>query len=480
VDIKSGFDYAAQSRDLRSGATSYNYVGSDGVFRSPDDGVSQWGEPSFLDRIPQWGLPAQEGMNTREAYTAYVTNPNSYQLTPAQEVAGYRARVNGSKKMTEAIYASYLRFDMKSLMDRRLSITGGVRFEQTEFEGVGPLINPGAIYQRDGAGNIVRSPVGAAPVVIAPLATLEGTKLAYVARGIRTERSYGDLYPSLSMSYNFRPDLLGRFSYAKSIARPNLNHVLPSLNLPDEVSTGRTITLTNPNLDPWQADSFGLALEYYFSEKSAGLLSARGYLREIEDFWGATSVPLSEEIIDTYGLDSSIYNADRGYVVSTRYNVGDARISGLELDYRQNLTLLPRWAEGFAVFANISMLHLEGSATADFTGFVQKTINYGVTFNRSRFTARVNVNERGRERRASFTGAGVESGTYTWLAPLKTVNVSSEVRLSRHLAVYMTVRNLFNNPEDIQQYGPSTPDYAKLRQRTDFRPLISVGLRGTF
>ena len=39
----------------------------------------------------------------------------------------------------------------------------------------------------------------------------------------------------------------------------------------------RTVTLTNPNLEPWEADSYGAALEYYFSERSAGLLSARGF-----------------------------------------------------------------------------------------------------------------------------------------------------------------------------------------------------------
>jgi iron complex outermembrane recepter protein len=387
--------------------------------------------------------------------------------------------VNDSKKMTETIYAPYLRFDLATLMDRRLAITGGARFEQTEFEGVGPLINPGAIYQRDAAGNIVRN-AGGQPLVIAPLATLEGTQLAYVERGVRTERSYGDLYPSLSLTYHFRPDLIGRLSYAKSISRPNLNHILPSLNLPDETAAGRNITLSNPNLEPWESDSYGVALEYYFSERSAGLLSARGYLREISNFWGATSMPISAEIIDIYGLDANTYNADRGYVVSTRENIGDARVTGAEFDYRQNLVFLPSWANGLAVFANLTMLHLEGGTTADFTGFVQKTINYGLTFNRTRFTARVSVNERGRERRAIFTGTGVEPGVYEYMAPRTTVDFSGEYRFARWIALYGTVRNLFNTPEDLERYGPSTPGYAKLRQRTDFRPLISVGLKATF
>ncbi len=152
----------------------------------------------------------------------------------------------------------------------------------------------------------------------------------------------------------------------------------------------------------------------------------------------------------------------------------------MEFDYRQNLTMLPRWAEGFAVFANFTAQHLEGPTTADFTSFVQKTINYGLTYNRSRLTARVSVNERGRERRAIFTGAGVEAGTYEYMAPRTSVDLSGEFRFARYFAAYATVRNLFNTPEDLERYGPNTPGYAKLRQRTDFRPLWTVGLKATF
>ncbi|MES2692556.1 MAG: TonB-dependent receptor, partial [Verrucomicrobiota bacterium] len=480
VTVKAGFDFGSQTRDIRSGAVTYSFVGADGMPATADDNVARWRSTVYDERFAPWGLPKQEGISSVLVYDTYRTNPNYFQLTPANEVAGYRNRVNASKRMTESIYAPYLRFDLATLMDRRLAITGGARFEQTEFKGVGPLIEPSAIYQRDAAGNIVRNAAGA-PIVIAPLATLAGTQLAYKERGISTERSYGDLYPSLNASYHFRPNLIGRVSYAKSIARPNLNRILPSLNLPDETSpTARTVTLTNPNLEPWEADSYGVSLEYYFSEKTAGLLSARGYRRDIKNFWGAVTSPITDDLVAIYGLDPNIYGPAQGYVVSTHRNVGDARVSGAEFEYRQNLTFLPRWASGFGVFANLTMQHLEGGTVADFTGFVQKTINYGVTFNRSRFTGRASVNERGRERRAIFTGVGVEEGTYEYMAPRLSVDLSAEYRFTRWLSAYTTVRNVFNTPEDLERYGPSTPGYAKLRQRTDFRPLWTAGIKGTF
>lgn len=480
VVLKVGVDCSSQTRDIRSGtAATYAFVGADGMARTADDAVAGWYDPRYVRRRAPWGLPRQEGISSVAVYDVYRAHPGYFQQSAANEASSYRSLVNGSKNMTESIYAPYLRFDVTAPRDRRWTVTGGARFEQTEFEGAGPLINPGAIYERDAAGRVVRDAAGQ-PVVLAPLATLAGTKLAYRDRGAQTERSYGGLYPSLSVSYSLRPDLIGRLTYAKSISRPNMNHILPSLSVPDETSTARTITLSNPNLAPWEADSYGVALEYYFSEKTAGLLSARGYLREIKNFFGAATVPLSAEMVDVYGLDPNIYGVDRGYIVSTRVNIGDARVSGAEFDYRQNLTFLPAWARGLAVFANLAMLHLEGGAIADFSNFVSKTVNYGVSFNRTQFTARVSVNERGRERRAAITGAGVEAGTYQYMAPRTTVDVTAECRFLRRYALYAAVRNLFNTPEDLERYGPATPGYAKLYQRTDFRPLYSVGLKGTF
>jgi outer membrane receptor protein involved in Fe transport len=192
-----------------------------------------------------------------------------FQLTAANEVSGYRNRVNGSKRMTEAIYAPYVRFDLNSLLDRRLNITGGVRFEQTEFKGVGPLINPTAIYSETlpATSSATRR---ANPWWWRLWPRWAGTQLAYIERGSASERSYGDLYPSLNASFNFRSNLIAacrtpnrsrdQTSITSSVAEPARRDV----RCP-------TVTLTNPNLEPWEADSYGVALEYYFDEKTAGL-----------------------------------------------------------------------------------------------------------------------------------------------------------------------------------------------------------------
>ncbi|MBL9204877.1 MAG: hypothetical protein JNN01_07315, partial [Opitutaceae bacterium] len=53
-------------------------------------------------------------------------------------------------------------------------------------------------------------------------------------------------------------------------------------------------------------------------------------------------------------------------------------------------------------------------------------------------------------------------------------------QITRRITFFASVRNLFNESEDRQRYGPSTPEFAKLQIRTDYRPLISAGAKGTF
>lgn len=480
VRIKFGADVRSQNRDIRAPTTNFTFIGADGLVGTADDSVAQWLDRSYLDRSEPWGLPRRAGFSSRAVFATYRAHPEYFRVTETDQVNTYRTMVTASKNLTETISATYLRLDLKQLLKDRLQVTAGLRYERTDDDGMGPLINPSRIYQRDASGRIVRDAAGN-PVAIAPLATFAGTKLAYVDRGARVSRDYGQLFPSANVSYQFLPSLLGRVAFARSIARPEFSTILPSINIPDETSlSAKTITVANPALRPWLANSYSASLEYYFGEQAPGVLTTRAYRRDISDFWGAVTTPVSSELLATYGLDPNIYGANLGYVASTRENVGSARVSGLEFDYRQSLAFLPGWGRGLSVFGNLTMQHLQGPTTADFTNFVQKTINYGVSYTHQRFTGRVSANERGRERRALFVGAGTEPGTYSYLAPWRKVDVSAEFQVTQSVMVYASVRNVFNTPEDQQRYGPNTPGYARLQIRTDYRPFCGCGIKATF
>lgn len=479
MKAKLGADVTSTTRDHARWVENYNYLGKDGKAQTADDNASQWLDPEYVKRGPGWAPVAREGMSGEALWATFKDHPEYFSRPESTVAANHRTNVSANKRITEAVYAPYLRLDTPHLFDGKLNITGGVRYERTETTGVGPLINPSLIYQRDSAGNIVRDSKGL-PIAIAALSSLAGTKLAYVSRGATAERKYGDLFPSLNIAYNIKANLIARVSYARSIARPDFNYILPGATIPDETSTTREITLQNPALKPWKANSYGLSLEYYFNQPSDGVVSARWFTREIQDFWGNVTKPITEDLLDFYGLDPAVYGAARGYTVTTSENVGKASITGTEFEYRQNLNFLPPWARGFNFFANVTLQHLSGNPAANFTGFIEQTYNYGVAYSRSRFTMRVNVNNRGRERLALFTGAGVEPNTYNYRPPATFMDGNVEFRLTKNLTIYGTARNLLDDYRPDERYGPSAPDYSRLRTLGDSRRQFTLGLRANF
>jgi TonB-dependent receptor len=408
----------------------------------------------------------------------YRAHPEYFTSNESDAVNAYRTQVTTSQVLTETILAPYLRLD-SSFFNGRLQVTGGVRYERTEDDGNGPLIDPTRIYQRNASGQVVRDAAGR-PVVAAALATLAGTKLAYIERGSHAKKEYDDFFPSINGSFKLRPDLIARASYGRSFNRPDFGSILPSMTLPDIETTARTLTLTNPTLKPWYAESYGLALEYYFNEPSTGVFSVRGYRRDITDFWGTTLQPASDDLLDPYGIDPAVYGQALGYMVSTTTNVGDARVTGAEFDYRQNLVFLPHWARGLTVFGNITLQRRTGTQTTSFTGFVRRTINYGVTFSRERFTARVAANLRGQIDQGRVTGAGTEPNTFTYLQSRAIADVAAEYRLTRVFSVFLIGRNVNAANEDTVTYGPTTPSDRIIRGRINYGANWYTGIKGTF
>jgi iron complex outermembrane receptor protein len=477
LSLKTGIDFRSQSRDMRRPTFNTAYVGADRAAQTADDNAAQWYDPVYGERDMLYG-PKMQWIDLSKIGNTFRANPEYFSQSAANAVTDYRNGVTTSQAITETIAAPYLRLDTR-LLDGRLQLTGGVRYEHTKDVGDGPLIDPTRIYQRNASGQIVRDAAGR-PVVIAALATLAGTQLAYIERAASVEKAYAGFYPSLNGSYLIRPNLIARFSYGHSISRPDFGNILPSANLPDPEGTGRTITLTNPALKPWSADSYGVALEYYFNEPSTGVLSARLYRRDIQDFWGSSLQPATAELLEPWGLDPAVYGEALGYLVSTQVNVGKARVSGMEYDYRQNLAFLPRWARGFTVFGNMTLQHLEGSQRASFGGFVAKTTNYGITYSRARFTARLAVNLKGTVRQGQITNAGTEPGTFTYLRPRHSADLSAEYRVTRRFAVFASGRNINEAIDDTVIYGPRTPPDRSLSGRADYRAYWNVGLKGTF
>jgi hypothetical protein len=133
------------------------------------------------------------------------------------------------------------------------------------------------------------------------------------------------------------------------------------------------------------------------------------------------------------------------------------------------------------VFANVSSQRRTGALVGDSGfNFFPRSGNWGISLTREKFSARLNWNYRGLRRGATTTGVGIPSQTYTWLPERLTLDAQAEYNLSKRFALFASMRNAANEPEDTLIYNDATPGVARFRNRTDYGSLWTIGVRGTF
>jgi len=300
-------------------------------------------------------------------------------------------------------------------------------------------------------------------------------RMQYRDRGAHAKRHYGDFYPSLNASFQISEKLLLRTSYAETITRPQISNIVPSVTATDPTATGTpTITVSSTALMPWSSRSYDVALEYYFDKP--GIVSLGVFRKDIRDFFGSVRLEATPELLAEYGFDRSYLNYD----IVTLQNIGSVRVSGVEFEYRQPLTFLPEWARGVSIFANGTSLHLEGASIANFSGFIRKTTNWGVSLSRPRYTVKLNWNQRGRQRGAPVTGVNILPGTFAYVNPRLYLDGSLEWRATRRVAVFANVRNITGVYFQSEIYGPATPSYARKTAYDQYGAQGIFGIKGSF
>jgi iron complex outermembrane recepter protein len=476
VTLKGGLDVRRLERDVAgpqvaltpAPAPNQNIPGNNHAGRFLDEQLSTRGLP--------YGFGTAQWVDNAKLYQYVLQNPGTF---TSNENTVYRSRVTVSKWMAETVSAAYLRGDV-AFFDRRLQFVGGVRAEQTNAEGHGPLTDPTLNFRRDASGNILRDAAGR-PVLRVPTTDALGvSQLTFIERGSRTEKEYLRVLPNINAIYHVRENLKVQAAHYYSLGRPNFNQYAGGLTLPDtdQPRTDTTvITVNNAGIKAWTARSTKVRAEYFF--EGVGTFSVGAYLRDFENFFGTTTFRATPAFLQLYDLDPALYE---GYNVATNYNIpGKVRTSGVEVAYRQALTFLPRWARGVAVFANGSVQRLEGDASANFnTSFIPKSGSWGISLTRPKYSVKANWNYRGEQRRAAVTGRGIEPGTFTYSTPRLYLDVTADYYFHRRLGLFAGFRNINNVFEDTGVYGPSTPSESRLSQRSDFSASWTFGIKGTF
>lgn len=465
--IKTGINVQRQERDIRRNDTSWNFVGADGVLNSPDDNAGQYLDTNY-GPYSGWGFDNVTWPDPYRLYQEFIAHPNYFQLTTAQALAAERFRIQNSQKLNEDIYAPYFMFDA-NLLNNRLRVITGVRYENTKDSGDGPYTpTPGA--------------------------TIADVQANWKERGLHVQKTYDGFYPSLHVTYNITEDFLLRTSYARTFGRPDFGQILPLVrvnNTETDASDGigtipaRTIIYNNTALKPYEANNYDASLEYYFH--NGGVVSLGGFWKDAKNFFGTTNGIATAQTLVDLGLPAE----DLGFATqTTNNNPNTVHINGIEFNYRQPLNFLPMaWARYFTVYANATKLYLSGGDPTNFQTFVPRAANVGLSFERSKLTLRVNVNFRGREFNSLQTGGQYQVNSATipsggqfaeYYGARYNIDMNAAYQINKKFSVFANVRNLLNQPQDLERYNDASPEYSHLYRREKFGAQLTMGVKGSF
>jgi TonB-dependent receptor len=438
--VQVGVAYKKQIRDRSMDKKLWSYRGADGVADNADNTAAGIVNENYLDKDMGFGWPTSiEWVSLSKLYDLYQEHEDDGWFVPNATHA-YQQNALGSEYIEESIYGAYLQAEATAFRGR-MKVVGGVRFEQTENRGEG-LLREGSIY---------------------------------ITRGQKSSTSYGGWYPSVGVNYNITGNLISRAAYGRTVGRPNFTNIIGRAEI---IESTETISIRNPNLKPWEADNIDLSLEYYLK---SGVISVGAFWKNIDNAFGTSAWYADEALLDEFELS----HAYIGWDMTTTRNVGKARVSGIEVNFSQRLNFksLPRWARGFSVFANGTWLDLDGER-ADFNSFVEKIVNWGISYSYKRLSARLNWNYRGKQH-INYPNFGVDADENPILAeahtlPVTRLDANIEFRFTKWLALFFNGRDITHADLDRVKISANNPEYSQFYQRNKYSIKFTAGIRGTW
>ena len=194
------------------------------------------------------------------------------------------------------------------LAGRDLNILTGLRYETTDqvsSSDTPPLAY--YVWQSDNDFIGVSQPAGAKSVA---------------------KSSYDALLPNLDLSLNLTDELITRFSYSKTIARPGLASLgsVISFGNPNgsTLNEGTTVQATgqNPQLKPLESSNFDISAEWYFDD--ASYVSAGVFEKRVTNFSGSEISDRTFDVRDQTGGPRA--QAARDALESINENVDNANL----------------------------------------------------------------------------------------------------------------------------------------------------------
>jgi TonB-dependent receptor len=179
-------------------------------------------------------------------------------------------------------------------------------------------------------------------------------------RRVKGTRRYTDVLPGVHLRGSPTKDLVLRAAWTNTIARPNYNDLSVARDFNyDEISPGLntgTLNSGNPDLKPYQSMNFDVTAEYYL--RNAGIVSVSAFHKRIDNPVYSRALTLGGTIGD--GATTTFENLRFDVLNTTRpENADTGKITGLELNYQQQLRRLPSPFDGLGFSLNYTFVDSE-------------------------------------------------------------------------------------------------------------------------
>ena len=432
LTFKAGANWREQYHTIKVTRPNWNYVGPDGVAGiNPATGRNDDDLAQFRLAGPGYGLfnnyyAGRDKFNYAAFTDVFRRNPSWFR--PVGTTVSATPTFND---ITEAVSAAYV---MGRAQVGKLNILGGLRFEKTDVTASGTLTDP----RNTGRSRATR------------------------------ESDYTNSFPSLHFKYEVRKGLLLRAAYSTGIARPDFDALYPNTTVSYDDALGTGVVRSNdPGLSPQYSKNYDLSAEYYY--EPVGVFSVGWFHKDISKFIATETRPIGS------GADNGFDGQYDGFDWITSRNYGDATIQGFEVNYSQQLQMLPKPFNTTSVFANYTRLRTQGqygSGVTELAQFVPRTANAGVSLRIGKAEVRVAYNFNGGYLRTFNANAFVAQRN----AAVEMWDVNLQYTLKSRYKLYVDARNVFNK----WPYWYTGNDNSRVVMSEVFGTRISAGVSGRF
>ncbi|AWL13031.1 hypothetical protein HMF8227_02579 [Saliniradius amylolyticus] len=281
-------------------------------------------------------------------------------------------------------------------------------------------------------------------------------------QAVAIENDYDNWLPSISGNLNITDELVLRAGVSKTITRPTLTDLAPSLSVTSTTTDLRTAKGSNPMLSPFESTNFDLSLEYYYDE--ASMASLAYFKKSVDNFIVRTNS------VENFDLDFGGQWSD--FDVNRPTNGESATVDGIEANWIHTLD------SGFGLQLNATFV--DSNAELDNTNPDQvfaleglsDTANAVVFYEKGPYQVRLAYNMRGE---FLETQINPYAGEPIYVDDYDQVDVSGSYEINDNMSVYFEGINITESTVD--KHGRFDNHFIYYG---DFGARYALGVRGSF